>query len=161
MTMCWTRADDWWIVKLLLNKFKKMNSWQYFSGLQLCGAKPILVHTCFYIQLIKFKLKPSLFINFLKLVMHHHISPVLCVFLSCRCPGTGLPVAFTEWHKQHQPGDVAAADLHIIRPERRPASDRVYTACSSLGQHQRCPSQLQPAQPSHSRQAGASWTQPR
>lgn len=65
----------------------------------------------------------------------HKLWPVLYVFLSCRCSGTRLPVAFTEWHEQHQPREVAAADLHIIHTERRSAPNWVHATCSGLGQH--------------------------
>lgn len=65
---------------------------------------------------------------------------------SCRCPGPKRPAASTERREGRQSGQVAAADVRVVRAERRSAADGVRSTSDGLGQRQRDPSQLQPAQ---------------
>lgn len=61
-----------------------------------------------------------------------------------RCPGPKLPAASAERAQGRRPGQVAAADVHVVHAERRSAGRRVRWASRGLGQRQRDPGQLQP-----------------
>lgn len=75
--------------------------------------------------------------NFLRLIS---------VLLSCRHTGPELPAASAERDEGQQSGQVAAADLHVVHAERCSAASGVRSTSDGLGQCQRDPNQLQPAQ---------------
>lgn len=72
----------------------------------------------------------------------YHEGRLISVLPSCRCPGPNLPAASTERREGQQSGQVAAADVHVIHPERRSAVNGVRSTSDDLGQRQRDPSQL-------------------